>query len=174
MKQETLSDRVAPRGKPMPSPYALNFIVNGRAVTLKVEPTKPLVDILRNDLGLTGAKVSCEIGRCGACSVLLDGKLANACLIMAYQCAGKSVETIEGTSSTTAPDTIMRAFLEEGAFQCGYCTPGMIMAVKAVFRKNSRPSMEDLEEGLSGNLCRCTGYAGILRVMKRLSSRETD
>ncbi|MDI3257016.1 MAG: 2Fe-2S iron-sulfur cluster-binding protein [Kyrpidia sp.] len=157
----------------MPSPFTLTFTVNGQTVSLEVDPTRRLLDILRKDLGLTGTKVSCEIGRCGACTVLLDGKPANACLIMAYQCAGKPVQTIEGVADEDL-NAIQRAFLEEGAFQCGYCTPGMIMALEAVFRQKPKPTMEELKEGLTGNLCRCTGYSGIVRALDRLSRRRVE
>ncbi|WP_404328572.1 (2Fe-2S)-binding protein [Mesobacillus maritimus] len=145
----------------------LSLIVNGQEQTLEVEATKRLVDILREDFTLTGTKISCEIGRCGACSVILDGKLVNACLIRAYQVDGKEVLTIEALSQNGL-DPIQKAFLEEGGFQCGYCTPGMIMAVKALLEEHPVPDDEQILEALSGNLCRCTGYGGIIRSIQKL------
>jgi aerobic carbon-monoxide dehydrogenase small subunit len=139
--------------------------VNGEQVEMEISPSKRLVDILRDDLKLSGTKISCEIGRCGACMVLQDGKPINSCLTMAYQCAGKETTTIEGLEADTL-HPIQQAFLEEGGFQCGYCTPGMVLAVKALLDENPNPSQSEIEEGLSGNLCRCTGYGGILRAVQ--------
>nr|WP_235820529.1 2Fe-2S iron-sulfur cluster-binding protein [Halalkalibacter krulwichiae] len=142
--------------------------LNGDQVSIEVNPSRRLIDILRSDLCLTGTKVSCEMGRCGVCMVLIDGKQHNACLTMAYQCDGKKIVTIEGIAEEKL-DPIQQAFLEEGGFQCGYCTPGMIISLKALLQENCEPSFEELKEGLSGNLCRCTGYGGIYRVLRRLS-----
>jgi carbon-monoxide dehydrogenase small subunit len=135
--------------------------INGQPVSLDVLPTRRLLTILRDDLQLTGTKVSCEIGRCGACMVLVDGQQVNSCLTMAYQCEGKSITTIEGLASTEI-DPIQQCFLEEGGYQCGYCTPGMIISVKALLTQNP--------EALSGNLCRCTGYGGIVRSVHKAIS----
>lgn len=146
----------------------LTMTLNGEIIHLQVEPTKRLVHILREDLDLTGTKVSCEVGRCGACIVLIDNKPYNACLTMAYQCEGQHVQTIEGLGSVGEMDEIQQAFLEEGGFQCGYCTSGMIMAAKGVTLDKPQPSLEELKEGLCGNLCRCTGYGGILRALERI------
>jgi carbon-monoxide dehydrogenase small subunit len=145
-------------------------IVNGEQVEMQVSPSKRLVDILRDDLLLTGTKVSCEIGRCGACMVLMDGRPMNSCLTMAYQCAGKEITTIEGLEEETL-HPIQQAFLEEGGFQCGYCTPGMILAVKGLLDENPKPCLSEIEEGLSGNLCRCTGYSGILRAVESIINK---
>jgi carbon-monoxide dehydrogenase small subunit len=141
--------------------------INKSDVTLNVAPTKRLLDILRDDLQLTGTKVSCEMGRCGACMVLVNGQAVNACLTMAYQCAGKEITTIEGLT-TDQLHPIQQAFLEEGGFQCGYCTPGMIISVEALLADNPQPNQQAIEEGLCGNLCRCTGYGGILRAIEKL------
>jgi carbon-monoxide dehydrogenase small subunit len=141
--------------------------VNTKDVVLHIPPSKRLMDILRDDLELTGTKVSCEIGRCGACMVLVDGKAVNSCLTMAYQCADKQITTIEGLGNETL-HPIQQAFLEEGGFQCGYCTPGMIISIQALLAENPHPSQSDIEEGLSGNLCRCTGYGGIMRAVEKL------
>ncbi|MFC5648501.1 (2Fe-2S)-binding protein [Paenibacillus solisilvae] len=140
--------------------------VNGEPVTLAIPAGKRLLNILREDLELTGTKRSCEIGRCGACMVLVDGKPMNACLTMAYQCSGKQITTIEGIAAG-GRHPVQQAFLEEGGYQCGYCTPGMIISVKALLDDNANPSQEEVEEALSGNLCRCTGYGGIVRAVHR-------
>jgi carbon-monoxide dehydrogenase small subunit len=155
----------------------INCSINGEPVTLPVAPGRRLLSVLRDDLQLTGTKISCEIGRCGACMVLLDGKPVNACLTMAYQCEGRSITTIEGLSAGDAEsgiDPIQQAFLEEGGFQCGYCTPGMIISVKALLDSNPEPEPEEIEEALSGNLCRCTGYGGIMRAVKRAIERRNS
>ena len=140
--------------------------VNGARYQLQVAPATRLMDILREDLGLTGTKMSCEIGRCGACAVHMNGKLVNSCLVMAYQANNGFICTIEGLAEKDF-DPIQTAFLEEGGFQCGYCTPGMIMAVKALLDTNPTPTNVQIQEALSGNLCRCTGYGGIIRAVQR-------
>ncbi|MBM7571126.1 (2Fe-2S)-binding protein [Aquibacillus albus] len=145
----------------------ISFHMNGRMLELSVEPTMRLIDIIRGQLDLTGTKISCGIGRCGACSVMMDGHLVNACLVMAYQVDQSQITTIEGINTNNQLHTIQKAFLEEGGFQCGYCTPGMVMAVKALIYENSNPTEEEIKEALSGNLCRCTGYGGIIRSVQR-------
>ncbi len=148
----------------------IRFNVNGSLVDLSVPATYRLVDILRNDLKLTGTKVSCEVGRCGACSVIVDGKLVNSCLVMAYQLEDAKVQTIESVSTDTL-HPIQEAFLQGGALQCGYCTPGMIMALKSLLEEDNQPTKEEVLQGLSGNLCRCTGYEGILRAVDILQNK---
>ncbi|MDG5787913.1 2Fe-2S iron-sulfur cluster-binding protein [Evansella sp. AB-P1] len=148
--------------------YVLNFTLNGEEISIAVHPSRRLVDIIRTDLDLTGTKISCEIGRCGACMVLIDGIPHNSCLTMAYQCEGKEIESIEGIGKNKL-DPIQQCFLEEGAFQCGYCTPGMIVSLKGLLNQNKSPNYDEIEQSLAGNLCRCTGYGGINRVIKRLS-----
>lgn len=143
--------------------------VNGHSHTIDTAPTTKLVTILREKLGMTGTKIACEIGRCGACAVLVDGKLVNSCLVMAYQIDKTSIVTIEGLEEEEL-HPIQRAFLEEGGYQCGYCTPGMVMAVKALLDTNPNPSNEQLAEALTGNLCRCTGYGGIIRSVQTAMS----
>ena len=145
----------------------LSMTINNEHYEIKVPPTETLVVILRDYLKLTGTKVSCSIGRCGACSVLLDGELVNACLLMAYQVNGKSITTIEGLKQISMDD-VQQAFLKEGGFQCGYCTSGMILAVKTLLERNANPQESDIKEALSGNLCRCTGYGGIIRAVQSL------
>ncbi|MBD8068002.1 (2Fe-2S)-binding protein [Bacillus sp. PS06] len=144
----------------------LSFDVNGQQYVLKVPATYRLVDILRKELQLTGTKISCEIGRCGSCSVLMNGQLVNSCLIMAYQLQESEIETIENLSKNEL-HPIQQAFLEEGALQCGYCTPGMVMALKSLLTNQPKPNLEEVSNALSGNICRCTGYNGIIRAVHR-------
>ncbi|WP_204696077.1 (2Fe-2S)-binding protein [Geomicrobium sediminis] len=144
----------------------ISMTLNGERVSIQANETDRLTDVLRHgEPSLTGTKLSCGIGRCGACSVLVNGELVNSCLLMAYQVEGASVTTIEGVGKGSL-DPIQIAFMEEGGFQCGYCTPGMVMAVKALLLENPEPNDEQIVEGLSGNICRCTGYEGIKRAVR--------
>ncbi|RIJ66423.1 (2Fe-2S)-binding protein [Rummeliibacillus sp. POC4] len=152
--------------------FTLNIMINGDKYILKTSPTEKLVNILRDELQLVGTKISCGIGRCGACSILVDGALVNSCLLMAYQVNGKSITTIEGMGGVSL-DEIQEAFLLEGGFQCGYCTPGMILAVKYLLSMQPNPTEEDIKEALSGNLCRCTGYGGIIRAVQSLANKHS-
>lgn len=145
----------------------ITFILNGSNQTLRTPASKLLLSVLRNDLLLTGTKRSCEIGRCGACIVLMDGKPVNSCLTMMYQAEGKEITTIEGLADESVMHPVQQAFLEEGGYQCGYCTPGMILSVTALLNEFPEPTSEQVEEALSGNLCRCTGYGGIVRAVQR-------
>lgn len=146
----------------------ISFTLNNKLITLTINPAKRMLDVIRDELQMTGTKRSCEIGRCGACMILVEGRQVNSCLMMAYQCEGKSVLTIEGTSREDGtPDYIQQAFLEEGGYQCGYCTPGMILSVRALLDRSADPTDDEIEEALSGNICRCTGYGGIWRSVKR-------
>ncbi|NQX71187.1 (2Fe-2S)-binding protein [Paenibacillus alba] len=147
--------------------YVLECSINGKAVAIPVPAAKRMSDILRDDLLLTGTKVSCEIGRCGACMVLLDGKPVNSCLLMAYQAAGKKITTIEGISEGEGLHPIQQAMLEEGGLQCGYCTAGMVVTLTALWEKNPAPNRAEAEQALCGNICRCTGYEGIFRAVER-------
>ena len=147
------------------------FTVNGQTIELSIPPTYRLVDILRDVLDLTGTKVACEVGRCGACSVIMNGKLVNSCLVMAYQLEEAEITTVESLSKDTL-HPIQEAFLEAGALQCGYCTPGMIMALKSLLDENVTPSKEDVQTALGGNLCRCTGYEGILRAVYMIENKQ--
>lgn len=148
-------------------------VVNGEQKHLEIAQTTRLVDVLRTHLQLTGTKVSCEVGRCGACMVLMNGEPVNSCLVMAYQCEGSDIMTIEGLhgeeKGTLHP--IQQAFVEEGGFQCGYCTPGMVISTKALLDAHPEPSQEQIETGLCGNLCRCTGYGGIIRAVRKAGER---
>nr|WP_240479690.1 (2Fe-2S)-binding protein [Paenibacillus wynnii] len=152
------------------SVFTLECSVNGHSISTEVPPTRRLLNVLREDLELTGTKRACELGRCGACMVLIDGHPVNACLTMAYQCSGAEITTIEGLSESGL-HPVQQAFLEEGGFQCGYCTPGMVISVVALLAENPKPTQEDVEEALSGNLCRCTGYGGIMRAVNKAIER---
>ncbi|EKN66557.1 xanthine dehydrogenase subunit E [Neobacillus bataviensis LMG 21833] len=145
----------------------VQFKVNHQHVKLHIPPLCSLNDILRDHLSLTGTKVSCGIGRCGACTVLKNGQIVNSCLLRAFQLNEVEILTIEGLGEENL-DPIQRALIEEGGFQCGYCTPGMILAIKALLEKHPHPTQEQILEGLSGNLCRCTGYGGILRAVNSI------
>lgn len=124
-----------------------------------------MLHVLRERAGLTGAKKGCDLGECGACTVILDGRAVNSCCVFAVQADGRSVETIEGLGSPEHPHPLQQAFIDAGAIQCGFCTPGMIMAAKALLDCNPRPSREEVRQAMSGNLCRCTGYAKIEKAI---------
>ncbi|MCL6642406.1 MAG: (2Fe-2S)-binding protein [Candidatus Bipolaricaulota bacterium] len=150
---------------PGKTPIAL--IVNGQAHEVLVEPRRTLLDVLRKDLGLTGAKKACDEGTCGACTVLLDGKPIYACMALALECEGGAIETIEGLARDGKLHPIQQAFIEEDALQCGFCTPGQIMSVKALLDSNPNPTLEDVKRALSGNLCRCGAYPKIFKAALR-------
>lgn len=147
--------------------FVLECSINGKDVAIPVPASKRMSAILRDDLLLTGTKVSCEIGRCGACMVLLDGKPVNSCLLMAYQAAGKEITTIEGISAGHELHPVQQAMLKEGGLQCGYCTAGMVVTLTALWEINPAPTRAEAEEALCGNICRCTGYEGIFRAVER-------
>lgn len=132
--------------------------VNGEEHELNLEPNRLLLHVLRDDLGLTGTKEGCGIGVCGACSVIIDGRLASSCLTLAISCRGKEITTIEGLAKDGELHPLQQAFLEYGGYQCGICTPGQIIAAKALLDENPDPTEEEVKEWMSGNLCRCTGY----------------
>jgi len=138
------------------------LMVNGRPYEVILEPRITLLDVLREQLGLTGTKYGCGNGDCGACTVLVDGKPTLSCLTLAITVKGKSILTIEGLAKGNTLHPIQQAFIECGAIQCGYCTPGMIMTTKALLDENPTPTGEEVKEGLAGNLCRCTGYVKII------------
>lgn len=144
---------------------ALTLNVNGQDYDLLCEPSRTLAQALREDLGLTGTKVGCGVGDCGACTVLVDGQTVNSCLVLATQAAGKAIVTIEGLADGPRLHPIQEAFVEHGAIQCGFCSPGMILSAKALLDANPAPSELDIRQGLSGNLCRCTGYQKIVQAV---------
>lgn len=136
----------------------INVKVNGIQYTEEVNGDMRLIDFLRDRLGLIGTKEGCGEGECGACTVIMDGESVNSCLVLAFQADGSEILTIEGLEKDGELHPIQRAFLEKGAVQCGFCIPGMIMSIKALIDKNPNPSREEIREGISGNICRCTGY----------------
>jgi aerobic-type carbon monoxide dehydrogenase small subunit (CoxS/CutS family) len=140
----------------------LILTVNGEEHELEIEPNRLLLHVLRDDIGLTGTKDGCSIGVCGACSVIIDGRLVSSCLTLAAGCQGKGIETIEGLAKDGTLHPLQQAFIEYGGFQCGICTPGQIMAAKALLDENPNPTEDEVKEWMSGNLCRCTGYYKIL------------
>ena len=140
----------------------VSFTVNGETVYLAISPFASLVEVLRDDLELTGTKQGCGEGECGACSVLLNGKVVNSCLVLAVECTGAEVLTIEGLGRMGKLHPLQEAFVQNGAVQCGYCTPGMVMAAYALLQENPSPSEADVRRALEGNLCRCTGYRKII------------
>lgn len=144
----------------------IKFFINGIPQTVEIEPTMRLLDMLREVLGLTGTKEGCGEGECGACTVLMDGKPVNSCLVLAGQVAGHFITTIEGVSDGRELSRLQRAFVDAGAIQCGYCTPGMILSAKAVLDVNPHPTEEEIRRGLSGNICRCTGYQKIVQAVQ--------
>lgn len=147
--------------------------VNGKEHQLKVDSHKTLINVLREDLDLTGTKEGCGVGECGACTVIVDGKNINSCLAFAVDMDGKEILTIEGLAPRPGEmHPIQKAFLDNGAIQCGFCSPGMILSTKALLDKNIAPTEEEIKKGLSGNLCRCTGYVKIIEAVKSLSEKE--
>jgi carbon-monoxide dehydrogenase small subunit len=146
--------------------------INGAEARFEVDSTERLVDTLREKAGLTGTKVGCGIGECGACSVLLDGKVVSACLVLTAQVDGAKVATVEGLGKAGELSDLQGAFVREGAIQCGYCTPGMLMAAEAILARYRRPTTEQIRKGISGNLCRCTGYAKIVSAIRKTAGRR--
>jgi xanthine dehydrogenase YagT iron-sulfur-binding subunit len=152
-----------------PSKVPIRLIVNGKEHGVYVEPRRTLLDALRKDCGLTGTKKSCDEGTCGACTVLLDGKPIYACMALAIECEGKSIETIEGLKKNGKLHPIQQAFIEQDGLQCGFCTPGQVMSVKALLDTNPRPTVEEIKRALTGNLCRCGAYPKIIKATQRAS-----
>lgn len=144
----------------------LEFTVNGIHHCIDIDPRLRLIDALRDYLGLTGTKEGCSEGECGACTVIMDGLAVNSCLVLAHQARGKEVLTIESLEKDGELDALQKSFIENGAVQCGYCTPGMLMSSKALLMKNSNPTDEEIRIALAGNLCRCTGYVKIINAVK--------
>lgn len=145
--------------------------INGEEVEFLCEPRQTLLEVLREGLGLTGTKEGCSNGNCGACSVILDGVMVNSCLMLAVEVQGKSVTTIEGIATLQGLHPLQEEFLRQGAVQCGFCTPGMILAAKSLLDHNPRPSESEIRYWLSGNLCRCTGYDKIVRAVQAAAKR---
>jgi carbon-monoxide dehydrogenase small subunit len=144
----------------------LKLKVNGEDYTLEVEPHRTLLEVIRNVLGLTGTKLGCEGGECGACTVILNGKAVNSCIMLALDARDKEVWTIEGLARGGEPHSLQQAFVKHGAIQCGYCTPGMIMSAKALLDKKPKPEEIEIREAIAGNFCRCTGYLSIIEAIE--------
>jgi carbon-monoxide dehydrogenase small subunit len=150
----------------------ITLIVNGEHVSERVEARKTLVDFLRDDLGLTGSHVGCEHGVCGACTVRVDGEIVRGCLMLAVQCDGTKVETIEGLSDSGVVADLQAAFEQRNALQCGFCTPGMITAAQELLAKGGVPSRDEIREHISGNYCRCTGYHAIVDAVEAVAQQR--
>jgi aerobic carbon-monoxide dehydrogenase small subunit len=148
----------------------IKFQLNGKPVELDVRPWDTALAVIRDELGLTGAKEGCGIGECGACTIVVQGKAVTACLMLAAQLDGREVRTIEGVSDNDTLHPVQEAFLAHGAVQCGFCTPGMVMSAEALFDAKSNPTREEIVDALSGNLCRCTGYVQIVDALEELAA----
>jgi len=144
----------------------LKLLVNGELHEVAAPETALLLDALREGLGMTGTKRGCETSHCGACTVLLDGIAVHSCVVLAARCEGKKIATVEGLAEDGELNELQRLFLKHGALQCGYCTPGMLMAATALLRRKPKPTLEEIKVGLDGNLCRCTGYTGIFEAIQ--------
>jgi len=145
---------------------ALTMKLNGEEETVHIKPDAMLLDVLRDELGLMGTKEACGQGECGACTVLLEGEPVTSCLVPAFKAQGREVMTVEGLASAGELHPLQKAFIEHGAVQCGYCTPGMLMSAKALLDRNPHPTEAEIKEAISGNLCRCTGYVNIVQAIR--------
>ncbi|MBU3914674.1 (2Fe-2S)-binding protein [bacterium] len=143
--------------------------INRREYEVAVEPNVTLADLLRYELGLTGTKKGCEAGDCGSCTVIMDGRTVNSCLVLAVQANGKTVETIEGVQTEEGLHPVQKSFVDKGAIQCGFCSPGMILSGKNLLEKNPNPDDHEIRMAISGNLCRCTGYQKIIEAIKTVN-----
>ena len=152
----------------------IRITVNGEDHELEVEPRKTLLDIIREDLHLHGTKKMCDMGECGSCTVLLDGLAVNACLVLAVHADGRRIETIEGVAREGVLHPVQQAFVDEGAVQCGFCTPGMVLTAKAFLEKHPDPTEEEIKRAISGNLCRCTGYVRIVKAIRTAATRMKE
>jgi aerobic carbon-monoxide dehydrogenase small subunit len=146
----------------------IKFMLNGKSTQVEVPPYWTLLKLLREKLGLTGTKEGCGIGECGACTVLMDGMPVNACLVLTPKVEGKKIETIEGLGNRESLHPLQKSFIDHGAIQCGFCTPGILMSSKALLEEKSNPTREEIKEAISGHLCRCTGYHQIIEAIEAL------
>ena len=152
---------------------AATLDVNGTGYAVELDPHTSLLDAVRDELGLTGSKEGCDDSECGACMMLIDGKPVNACSYLALQAEGRAITTVEGLAGADELGPLQRAFLEHGGVQCGFCTPGMLISATALLRSNPSPTDEEIRIALSGNLCRCTGYEGIVRAVRSASTARS-
>jgi len=151
----------------------IHFVLNAEPIEVDIEPHLTLLQLLRDKLELTGTKEGCGMGECGACTVLLDGKTVNSCIFPAMEVEGKSVTTIEGVADAQGNlHPIQKAFIEYGAIQCGFCSPGMVLSAKALLDENPKPTEEEIRHGIAGNLCRCTGYLQIIQAIKAVTGQQ--
>jgi carbon-monoxide dehydrogenase small subunit len=157
---------------PFVTAQTISVEVDGTTYEREVEARRLLVHFLRDDLDLTGTHVGCDTGNCGACSVIVDGKLLKSCMLLAVQVDGSSIETVEGLSEDEQLNELQQAFSDQHALQCGYCTPGMLMSATALLRESPRPSDEEIARAVQGNICRCTGYWNIFKAIKAASGQE--
>jgi len=152
---------------------SINITVNNKPYKLSVEPNQTLLEILRIQWGLTGAKVGCNMGDCGACTVIMDGKPVNSCLVLAVQANGRNILTIEGVETEQGIHPLQQAFIDKGAIQCGFCTPGIILSAKSLLENNPEANEKEIREAISGNLCRCTGYQKIVEAIQSVSEKNS-
>ncbi|MGQ4809847.1 Carbon monoxide dehydrogenase small chain [Candidatus Entotheonellaceae bacterium PAL068K] len=155
-------------------PQTISMRVNGQAHTLEVPIQRLLIDCLRYDLGLTGTKEGCSVGVCGACTVMMDGQIVSACLVLAARADGTDIVTIEGLAPEERLHPVQQAFIDHGGFQCGICTPGMIMAAQALLEVNANPTEDEIKDWMMGNLCRCTGYYKILESIQAAAAQMQE
>ena len=153
--------------------HTLTMTVNNHQVSVEIQPDELLVDVLRDRLGLTGTKIGCNEGECGACTVIMDGQAVLSCLIPALRAEGCHITTIEGLSDGEVLHPLQQAFVEHGAVQCGYCIPGFILSAKALLDRNPNPTGEEIKESIAGNLCRCTGYVKIVEAIESVAGQES-
>jgi len=158
--------RNSSRSDPALERAQIRFRVNGEACAASFAPHKTLLEVLREDLGLTGTKHGCELGECGTCAVLVDGRPVLSCLVLGLECEGRSVETVEGMATAEGLHPLQKAFADLGAAQCGYCTPGFLLTAKALLEESPRPTLPEIREALAGNICRCTGYIKIFEAVE--------
>lgn len=150
----------------------ISLTINGKKFQFNIDPSIRLLDLLRNECGFTGAKEGCGEGECGACTVLMNGEAVYSCLVLAFQADGSEIITIEGLAENGELDPLQEAFIQHGAVQCGYCTPGMILSAKALLQKNPHPSEAEIKTAIAGNLCRCTGYNKIVAAIKDVAAQN--
>ncbi len=169
-----LGDEPEKQGGPILGPDALTITlnINGKQVPVKVEPATTLLELLRINLGLTGSKEVCDRGACGACSVILDGKLVVSCLTLAVDCVGSQITTVEGIGTPDAMDQVQVAFVKHDAMQCGYCTPGFVVAGRVLLNNNPKPTLTEIKRGLSGNICRCGTYTNMFNAVLEASGQS--